>query len=229
MTDTLHSIPACTYCGESMNPATHECQEHCLFDRIDELIECLKSSAYLKCEWEKTAKIMADAADANVKSAAYERIEHAKTTAVLRQILAESGSYLQTSTREAAAQRVSYAGNCVCLPNTAAAQERDELRAECERLKAERNRAHVDARKAMGDESRRYEARVAALEGALREAQTLDSMRHLDYCRANHGPDNGEGWLVEADCDCGLKEFRKRIDDLLAQAGASNTTGARTT
>lgn len=53
-----------------------------------------------------------------VNTAAYERIEHAKTAAVLRRILTESGSYLQTSTREAAVQRVACTGNCVCLPNT---------------------------------------------------------------------------------------------------------------
>jgi hypothetical protein len=57
-------------------------------------------------ERDNVARIMADAADANVKSAAYERIEHAKTTAILRQILAESGSYLQAKTREAAGERI---------------------------------------------------------------------------------------------------------------------------
>ena len=68
-------------------------------------------------ERDNIARIMADAADANVKSAAHERVEHAKTTAVLRQILAESGSYLQTRTREAAMERIACTGNCVCLPN----------------------------------------------------------------------------------------------------------------
>ena len=68
-------------------------------------------------ESENIARIMADAADANGRSAEYERQEHAKTAAVLRLILSESASYLQTKTRKEAMDRVSVTGNCVCLPN----------------------------------------------------------------------------------------------------------------
>lgn len=108
----------CNYCGEPIiNSETHECERHYLIEKIDELGAALASSQYLKSEFEKTARIMADAADANVKSAAYERIEHARTAAILRQIIAESGSYLQAKTRESAIERVACTGNAVCLPN----------------------------------------------------------------------------------------------------------------
>jgi hypothetical protein len=112
-------MKTCKYCGETVgdNAAKHECLESFLRERIDELHEKLESSAYLKGEADKIARIMADAADANVKSSAYERIEHAKTASILRKILSESGSYLQTKTREAAMERIACTGNCVCLPN----------------------------------------------------------------------------------------------------------------
>jgi hypothetical protein len=107
----------CKYCGHVVdNPATHECVESHLKQKIDELREALESSNNLKREWEKTARIMADAADANVKSAAFERVAHAKTADVLRNILAESGSYLQAKTRDEASSLIARTGNCVCLP-----------------------------------------------------------------------------------------------------------------
>jgi hypothetical protein len=43
--------------------------------------------------------------------------EHAKTAAILHKILAESGSYLQTKTREEANARIAIVGKCACLPN----------------------------------------------------------------------------------------------------------------
>ena len=44
------------------------------------------------------ARVMADAADANVKSAAWERMHHHSTISLLRLVIAESRSYLQTRT-----------------------------------------------------------------------------------------------------------------------------------
>jgi hypothetical protein len=79
-------------------------------DAVGEFIE------YLLEERDNITRIMADAADANARSTAYERVEHAKTAAILRKILAESGSYLQTKTREEADARIAIVGNCVCLP-----------------------------------------------------------------------------------------------------------------
>ena len=81
-------------------------------DAVGDFIE------HLLDERDNITRIMADAADANVRSAAYERVEHAKTAAILRKILAESGSYLQTKTREEADARIAIVGNCACLPNT---------------------------------------------------------------------------------------------------------------
>ncbi len=91
-----------------------DCNNESARSGMDAVVEFIES---VIDERDNVARIMADAADANVKSAAHERIEHAKTTAVLRQILAESGSYLQTKTRDAARERIACTGNCVCLPN----------------------------------------------------------------------------------------------------------------
>lgn len=80
-------------------------------DAVSELLE------YIIDEKTNFERILADAADANAKSAAYERIEHAKTANILRRILEESASYLQAKTKDEAMERVKITGNCVCLPN----------------------------------------------------------------------------------------------------------------
>jgi hypothetical protein len=51
---------------------------------------------------EKFARIMADAADANVSATASERRHHLNTLRIMRRIMEESASYLQTTTRKAA-------------------------------------------------------------------------------------------------------------------------------
>ena len=51
---------------------------------------------------EKFARIMADAADASVSATASERRHHLNTLRIMRRIMEESASYLQTTTRKAA-------------------------------------------------------------------------------------------------------------------------------
>lgn len=66
-------------------------------------------------EANNTARIMAEAADANVKRAALERQEHRATSDILRTILDESGRYLQTATRDCAHDRLRSLG-CTLPP-----------------------------------------------------------------------------------------------------------------
>ena len=68
-------------------------------------------------ESENMNRILADAADANVKSAAYERVEHSKTAKLLRMVICESGGYLQTLTREKILAHLAIIGNAFQPPN----------------------------------------------------------------------------------------------------------------
>ncbi len=93
----------CDYCGEPESRIPrHVCDIGDLHAAIIRLSSELKSSDEKIRESNNHARIMADAADANVRATASERLHHRHTLSVLARVLGESSSYLQTNTRHAA-------------------------------------------------------------------------------------------------------------------------------